>query len=134
MCHQLSQTDCLFLHLSADLGKLQTNFCISLFIRTHCKLKAKQFQYCSFSNIKTKPVSYESINFKIQQNPFRCFEDWSISHTDIWLLAFTITIHVVTCNNAFRALTLLVGSQEEHPARKSLTDEVLVWLSSAAKC
>jgi len=35
---------------------------------------------------------------------------------------------------AFRALTLLVGCQEGHPDRKNLTDEVLAWLSSAAKC
>ena len=27
------------------------------------------------------------------------------------------------------ALTLLVGRQEEHPAHKKLSDEVLVWLS-----
>jgi len=31
-------------------------------------------------------------------------------------------------------LTLLVGCQEGHPARKNVTDEVLVWLSSGAKC
>jgi len=31
--------------------------------------------------------------------------------------------------SAFSALTLLVGRQEEHPAYKKLTDEVLVWLS-----
>ena len=36
--------------------------------------------------------------------------------------------------SAFSALTLLVGSQEGHPARKNLTDEVLAWLSSGAKC
>jgi len=30
---------------------------------------------------------------------------------------------------AFSALTLLVGQQEEHPACKKLSDEVLVWLS-----
>ena len=30
------------------------------------------------------------------------------------------------------ALTLLVGCQEGHPARKNLTDEVLAWLSSGA--
>ena len=33
---------------------------------------------------------------------------------------------------AFSALTLLVGCQEGHPARKNLTDEVLAWLSSGA--
>ena len=37
-------------------------------------------------------------------------------------------------SQAFSALTLLVGCQEGHPARKNLTDEVLLWLSSAAKC
>jgi len=31
--------------------------------------------------------------------------------------------------SAFSALTLLAGRQEEHPACKKLTDEVLVWLS-----
>ena len=31
--------------------------------------------------------------------------------------------------SAFSALTLLVGRQEEHPACKKLSDEVLVWLS-----
>ena len=31
---------------------------------------------------------------------------------------------------AFSALTLLVGCQEGHPARKNLTDEGLAWLSS----
>ena len=28
---------------------------------------------------------------------------------------------------AFSALTLLVGCQEGHPARKNVTDEVLAW-------
>ena len=35
---------------------------------------------------------------------------------------------------AFSALTLLVGCQEGHLARKNLSDEVLAWLSSGAKC
>ena len=35
---------------------------------------------------------------------------------------------------ASSALTLLVGCQEGHPARKNLTDELLAWLSSGAKC
>ena len=35
---------------------------------------------------------------------------------------------------AFSALMLLVGCHEEHLARKNLTDEVLAWLSSGAKC
>jgi len=32
-------------------------------------------------------------------------------------------------NTGFSALTLLVGRQEEHMARKKLSDEVLAWLS-----
>ena len=36
--------------------------------------------------------------------------------------------------NGLSALMLLVGCQEEHPARKNLNDEVQAWLSSAAKC
>jgi len=32
-------------------------------------------------------------------------------------------------HDAFSALTLLVGRQEEHPVRKKLSDEVLLWLS-----
>ena len=35
---------------------------------------------------------------------------------------------------AFSALTLLVGCQEGHLARKNLTDEVLAWFSSGSKC
>ena len=35
---------------------------------------------------------------------------------------------------AFNALMLLVGCQEGHAALKNLTDEVLAWLSSGAKC
>ena len=35
---------------------------------------------------------------------------------------------------AISALTLLVGCQEEHPACKNLSDEVLAWLSSGAEC
>jgi len=30
---------------------------------------------------------------------------------------------------AFSVLTLLAGRQEEHPAGKKLSDEILVWLS-----
>jgi len=35
--------------------------------------------------------------------------------------------------SAFTALTLLAGSQEEQPACKTLSDEVLVWLSVGSK-
>ena len=42
-----------------------------------------------------------------------------------------VVSEIVLC--AFSALTLFVGCQEEHPARKNLTDGVLAWLSSGAK-
>ena len=45
------------------------------------------------------------------------------------LVANFAAVCVMRCT-AFSALTLLVGCQEGHPARKNLTDEVLVWLSS----
>ena len=35
---------------------------------------------------------------------------------------------------ASSAFMLLLGCQEGHPACKNLTDEVLAWLSSGAKC
>jgi len=37
--------------------------------------------------------------------------------------------HQDTRAHAFSAMTLLVGQQEGHPARKNLNDEVLAWLS-----
>ena len=47
-----------------------------------------------------------------------------------------ITTMLVVCIKtfAFSALTLLVGCQEGYPVRKNLTDEMLAWLSSGAKC
>jgi len=43
-------------------------------------------------------------------------------------VAFSFTIVCLYCF-AFSALTLLVGHQEEYPACKKLSDEVLAWLS-----
>jgi len=42
------------------------------------------------------------------------------------------TCYVLWCN-AFSALTLLVGQQEEHPACKKLSGRVLAWLSVWSK-
>ena len=58
-----------------------------------------------------------------------------------WLLIAFLSCFVgrlfhvkLVCNMmAFRALMLLVGCQEGHPARINLTAEVLAWLSSGAK-
>ena len=43
-------------------------------------------------------------------------------------------LFLVIDKHAFSAFTLLVACQEGHPARKNLTDKVLAWLSSGAKC
>ena len=51
----------------------------------------------------------------------------SMSHSySFCVLSFTAV--------AFSALTLLVECQEGHLTHKNLTDEVLAWLSSGAKC
>jgi len=47
---------------------------------------------------------------------------------DFWLAIFFIA-YVQTKQNAFSALTLLVGRQEGHSAYKKLSGEVLAWLS-----
>ena len=45
--------------------------------------------------------------------------------SDDWFSEF---VHCERFSTSFSALTLLVGRQEGHPARKNLSDEVLVWL------
>ena len=45
------------------------------------------------------------------------------------LLVLHFSLSVRAPFNAFSALTLLVGRQEEHPARKKLSHGVLAWLS-----
>jgi len=62
----------------------------------------------------------------------RCY-DWGRALVDLQYHGeFTICCSRLS---VFSALTLLVGCQEEHPARKNLmSDEVLAWLSSGAKC
>ena len=51
-----------------------------------------------------------------------------------WSISVQETESYLQQTAAFSALTLLVGCQEEHPAHKNLSDEVLAWLSSGAKC
>jgi len=50
------------------------------------------------------------------------------------IVLFVIEAVLFVIEAAFSALTLLVGCQEEHLARKNLSDEVLALLSSGAKC
>ena len=49
-------------------------------------------------------------------------------------IEIAVKILIYVYSSAFSALTLLVGCQEGYPARKNLTEEVLAWLSSGAKC
>ena len=61
----------------------------------------------------------------------KCFIAQFIIFLNTWSKVMII-LHYIS--SAFSALTLLVGCQEEHPACKNLSDEVLAWLSSGAKC
>ena len=58
----------------------------------------------------------------------------SVASTSPTVHVLVFYIFLCSFSNAFSALALLVGCQEGHPARKNLTDEVLAWLSSCAKC
>jgi len=53
--------------------------------------------------------------------------------SSFFLLEITVLVTLAAYNSttvhAFGALTLLVGRQEDHPACKKLSDEVLMWLS-----
>ena len=56
-------------------------------------------------------------------------------HSSVNFIISLITTHAFsTLTYAFSALMLLVGCQEEHTARKNLSDEVPAQLSFAAKC
>jgi len=61
---------------------------------------------------------------------YSCLISGLESCTQNGILPWFIAIFIL----AFSALTLLVGRQEGHPARKNSSDEVLAWLSSGAKC
>jgi len=52
----------------------------------------------------------------------------ALSVSAIYVSMLTI-YYLLLLFSSFSALTLLVGRQEEHPARKKLSDEVLAWLS-----
>jgi len=55
-------------------------------------------------------------------------------------MQFAITVNIICMKQcafsacAFRALTLLVGQQEGHPACKKLSGGVLAWYLSEARC
>jgi len=52
---------------------------------------------------------------------------------ELLILITGITYENTYENNAFSALTLLVGRQEGHPACKKQSGGVLVWLSAWSK-
>ena len=56
-----------------------------------------------------------------------------VSITHFLLSSFQLEFYYLCLITAFSALTLLVRCQEEHPARKNLSDEVLAWLSFGVK-
>ena len=56
---------------------------------------------------------------------------WDL-HVDTTAIATSLLCATQEC--AFSALMLLVGCQEDYPACKNLSDEMLAWLSSGAKC
>jgi len=54
-------------------------------------------------------------------------------HDDSTINVVVIIIIITYCCNAFSALTLLVGRQEEYPACKKLSGGVVAWLSVWSK-
>jgi len=60
--------------------------------------------------------------------PFTALYKKSYIHPLIW--PYHLHLRAVLLNNAFSALTLLVGRQEGHPACKKLSGGVLAWLSA----
>ena len=70
------------------------------------------------------------VHFDVCLNEFSCLDRWFVRWRILWTLLALSTIY--ESESAFSALTLLVGWQEGHVARKNLTDEVLAWLSSRA--
>ena len=83
---------------------------------------------------------------------YKWHQPWTYSSGGWWPPGSSVRIHHINQVNSiisvvllsslvkkemlfvFSALMLLAGCQEEHPARKNLTDEVLAWLSSGVKC
>jgi len=55
------------------------------------------------------------------------YKQYAVRCVFVQALCYCISLLYYGCS--FTALTLLVGRQEEHPARKKLSDGVLAWLS-----
>ena len=99
---------------------------LSPFYESHCVLNV---------SLKKKPCLYGDTLLCIQLQNVTVSEgqqrkQWTARYS---LRRYSLVIAFAE-QFAFSALTLLVGCQEEHPARKNLSDEVLAWLSSVAKC
>ena len=95
--------------------------------------------HCSFMRDKLKPVVKTEEQFLFVCHlvgPF--FQRFHIERTrcmlDVSRVAYILFDYIISEVFTFSALTLLVGCQEGHLARKNLSDEMLAWLSSGAKC
>ena len=84
-------------------------------------LLVSEDQCSKFVTALQRTGQHHVINFITQNGGRKCYD-------------VIIIVHFLQSAVAFSALTLLVGCQEGHPARKNLTDVVLAWLSSGAKC
>ena len=107
-----------------------------------------------YNDIKQKHKTNKYINksyhhwintFHVPQKP----KTWNlVSHYEymiilIFWVTYVITVNALysfvslnrcSCKHAFSALILLVVRQEEHPACKKLSDEVLAWLPVGSEC
>ena len=90
------------------------------------ELTACDFEH-SFNTVKVQTTWFLVLHWVRLTNLCYIFEDisLSISHS----LSLLYHCWDITICFAFSALTLLVGRQEEHPACKISSDEVLAWLS-----
>jgi len=90
------------------------------------ELTACDFEH-SFNTVKVQTTWFPVLHWVRLTNLCYIFEDisLSISHS----LSLLYHCWDITICFAFSALTLLVGRQEEHPACKISSDEVLAWLS-----
>jgi len=75
----------------------------------------------------TQPVMYSAI--RSRPNIPDAYAAWLVVSCCCLFCSYQIMCLTLSCVDAFSALTLLVGHQEEHPACKKLSDEVLEWLS-----
>jgi len=90
-----------------------------------CSVHARKAGYEMSTSVSSVCPHAHLCHQHVQMSPdFLCMlpTAMALCSCELWL------VYDVLCT-AFSALTLLVGQQEGHPARKNLSDEVLAWLS-----